>query len=49
MLFNDKRFFDIPKTLETPETHEIMQDYARNMEVIKGLINDENKKVLQIT
>jgi deoxyribonuclease-4 len=48
LLFNDKRFFDIPKILETPESHNIMDDYVRNMDVIKGLISDENKKLLGI-
>ncbi len=49
MLFNDKRFFDILKTLETPETDDVMKDYARNMEIIRGLISKESKAVLQMT
>lgn len=48
LLFNDERFFDIPKILETPETTEIMEDYARNMTVIKGLLTDKTKKLLQV-
>lgn len=39
LLFNDKRFVDIPKILETPETTDLMADYARNMSVIKKLVS----------
>jgi deoxyribonuclease IV len=41
LLFNDPRFFDVPKILETPQsTHSksILEDYARNMNTVKSLI-----------
>jgi deoxyribonuclease IV len=38
MLMNDKRFAHIPKLLETPETTDIMQDYARNLTTLSQLI-----------
>ena len=43
-LFNDSRFYDIPKILETP--NDDLADYAKNMETIKSLISDETKKKL---
>lgn len=43
-LFNDPRFFDVPKILETPGAE--LSDYARNMQVIKELISRETKKKL---
>lgn len=51
MLFNDPRFFDVPKLLETPK-HDHDKDelggYARNMQVIKHLLSDATKKSLNI-
>ena len=44
LLFNDERFYDIPKILETPKDD--LSDYAHNMEVIKGLISSHTKKQL---
>jgi len=41
LLFNDKRFFDIPKILETPGDD--LNDYAQNMTIITHLISPENK------
>ncbi len=44
MLFNDPRFFDIPKILETPK--EDISDDKRNMETIIELLNVRTKKEL---
>lgn len=38
LLFNDPRLSNVPKVLETPETTEIMDDYKRNIELIKTLV-----------
>lgn len=42
LLFNDPRFFDIPKILETPcnsdDQEEILGQYAENMKIIRGLL-----------
>lgn len=49
LLLNDPRFFDIPKILETPQSdlHEsILQDYARNMDTLKGLMTPKTKDLL---
>lgn len=46
LLFNDKRFFDIPKILETPKKE--LSDDAKNMKILKGLISKENRKILGI-
>ena len=45
-LFNDERFFDIPKILETPEG--TPENYAMNMCVIKMLLTPKTKKILGI-
>jgi len=45
MLFNDPRFFNIPKILETPKT--TLEDYARNMGILKELLNEQTRKTLQ--
>lgn len=49
LLFNDERFFDIPKILETPKTTEepFTQDKI-NMETIYSLLSDKTKKVLNL-
>lgn len=47
LLFNDKRFFDIPKILETPKKE--LTDYARQMETITSLLTDKTRKTLNIT
>ncbi len=44
MLFNDPRFFDIPKILETPK--EDVNDDKRNMETIIELLSGKTKKEL---
>ena len=44
LLFNDPRFFDIPKILETPK--ESIEEDARNMETIRNLISPKNRKAL---
>jgi apurinic endonuclease APN1 len=46
LLFNDPRFFDIPKILETPQDE--LQDYARNMHVLRELISEKTEKTLGI-
>jgi len=45
-LFNDERFFDIPKILETPEG--TLESYAKNMRVIKNLLTSKTKKILGV-
>lgn len=44
LLFNDARFFSIPKILETPRA--TLADYARNMDTIKKLITPKTWKLL---
>ena len=46
LLFNDERFFDIPKLLETPKA--TLETYAKNMKIIKGLLTDKTKKALNV-
>lgn len=46
LLFNDPRFFDIPKILETPK--EDLKDDVRNMQTIVGLLSKDTKKILNI-
>lgn len=41
LLFNDKRFFDVPKILETPKAS--LEDDKENMEKIKKLLTKETK------
>jgi deoxyribonuclease-4 len=52
LLFNDPRFFDVPKVLETPcesdDQQELLRRYAHNMQVIKGLILPATRKVLEM-
>lgn len=45
-IFNDERLFDIPKVLETPEG--TLKSYAKNMEIIKGLLSSKTKKFLHV-
>lgn len=47
LLFNDERFYDVPKILETPSDE--LADYARNMATIKELLRDDTKEKLIIT
>jgi deoxyribonuclease-4 len=42
LLFNDKRFFDVPKILETPKDD--LPSYAHNMKILKNLLSEKNKK-----
>lgn len=44
LIFNDKRFFDIPKILETPK--DSIEDDIRNMETIKKLILPTTAEIL---
>jgi len=44
LIFNDERFFDIPKILETPEG--TLESYAKNMRYIRRLLTPETKKAL---
>lgn len=46
MLFNDHRFFDIPKILETPK--DSLVDDKRNLDTIMRLLSEETKKILNI-
>jgi len=40
LIFNDARFLDVPKILETPDG--TLENYKKNMEVIKKLITTKN-------
>lgn len=42
LLFNDERFFSVPKILETPKTS--LQDDKKNMERLKKLLSEKAKK-----
>ncbi len=44
LLFNDPRFFDVPKILETPK--DTLEDYAHNMETIRKLLSRETMGIL---
>lgn len=44
LLFNDERFFDIPKILETPVDSE--EEFADDIKTIVDLIEQKNKKML---
>ncbi len=49
LLFNDERFFDIPKILETPKvTKEPFTEDKMNMETIKSLLTDKTKELLGV-
>lgn len=47
LLFNDPRFFDIPKILETPK--EDLADDERNIRTIIGLLSEQTKKTLNVS
>ncbi len=48
LLFNDPRFFDIPKILETPkETEEPLIEDQKNMETIRGLLTDKTRSLFE--
>lgn len=42
LLFNDDRFFDVPKILETPIKNG-MEDFVQDIKTIIGLLNKKNK------
>ncbi len=44
LLFNDPRFFDVPKILETPKTE--LSDDRKNMDTLEGLINKKTRSKL---
>ncbi|MFZ5953805.1 MAG: deoxyribonuclease IV [Candidatus Dependentiae bacterium] len=46
LFMNDKRLFDIPKILETPR--DTLEDYARNMHILKQLLDSKTKKSLEL-
>jgi deoxyribonuclease IV len=49
LLFNDERFFDIPKILETPKaTKEPFTEDKANMATICSLLSNKTKKILNI-
>jgi deoxyribonuclease IV len=49
LLFNDSRFFDIPKILETPKvTEEPFTEDKMNMATIHSLLSDQTKKILNV-
>jgi deoxyribonuclease IV len=47
LLFNDSRFFDIPKILETPKGE--LEDDLRNMQTIRSLLSEATTEKLNIT
>jgi len=47
LIFNDKRFFNIPKILETPK--KTIEDDLKNMEIIKSLLSPKTCKILYET
>jgi|ERR1700733_8898843 len=49
LLFNDSRFFDIPKILETPKaTKEPLAEDIMNMETIRKLLSQETREKLGV-
>ena len=46
LLFNDERFFDIPKILETPKA--TLADDEKNIKTLISLLSTETKKYLEI-
>lgn len=46
LLFNDSRFFDVPKVLETPKDN--LEDDKRNMETLVSLLSSKTKKLLGV-
>lgn len=46
LLCNDKRFFNIPKILETPMKE--LDDHLKNMKIIYSLLSPETRKKLEI-
>lgn len=46
LLCNDKRFFDIPKILETPKT--TLADDAKNMAALKSLLSTATRAIFKI-
>jgi deoxyribonuclease-4 len=46
LLFNDPRFFNVPKILETP--HDNLTHYLKNMQLIVQLITPQNQRKLEI-
>lgn len=46
LLFNDPRFFDVPKILETPRAE--LDDYVRNMATIRELISPKTRHLLNM-
>ena len=44
LLFNDSRFFDTPKILETPK--ETLEDDKRNLNTIRKLLSQETRELL---
>jgi len=46
LLFNDERFFDVPKILETPKA--TLELYVKNMKILKGLLSPKTKKLLNM-
>lgn len=47
LLMNDKRFFDVPKILETPLDEK--GDFSMNLKTLKGLLSKETKELLNYT
>lgn len=47
LLMNDSRFLEIPKILETPKSEVDLADDAKNMELLKSLLSEDTKKLLE--
>jgi deoxyribonuclease-4 len=48
LLFNDKRFFNIPKILETPKVTKDLSEDSMNLATIKSVLTKETKKALNV-
>ena len=46
LLFNDQRFFNIPKILETPKESDLSEDII-NLKTIVNLINKDHLKLIE--
>lgn len=46
LIFNDPRFYDVPKILETPKLS--IKEDIKNMEVLKSLLSAKTKKLLNV-
>lgn len=47
LIMNDSRFFSVPKILETPKSETDLNDDIKNMEILKSLLSDDTKSLLE--